>query len=302
MGLSLLDIINSRIAANLGLSVLQVMPKSMGTLVATFAADRIVARIDQPAVQAVRLNQWVAHNKDIAKAELDELVRLTFRNRARALFDLFHYMRNEKALYRMIDFGPDFEEMIKRNKSRVEGTVVIVIHSGAHELVGIAAGLYGMEGLGLTVTEQSGGYQWHDEMRAKSGIEALPTNMSSIRKATNYLKDGGTVITGMERPYPASGYRPRFFGEPTSLPVHYVSLAIKANVPVVIAFVRRKSDGNYFIDRSDFIEMERFKDRREEICRNAERLLTQAETLIGKAPDQWAMFFPLWPELLADVP
>ena len=302
MGLNLLDIINSRIAANLGLSVLQVMPKMMGTMLASFAADRIVARRDQPAVQAVRLNQWVAHNKDLSEAELDELVQLTFRNRARALFDLFHYMRNEKALYRMIDFGSDFDEMIKRNKRSVEGTVVIVIHSGAHELVGIAAGLHGMEGLGLTVTDQSGGYQWHDEMRAKSGITALPTNISSIKKATNYLKDGGTVITGMERPYPGSGYRPRFFGQPTSLPVHYIPLAIKANVPIVVVFVRRKNDGTYFIDRSDFIEMERFKDRREEICRNAERLLSQAEVLISKAPDQWAMFYPLWPEFLADVP
>jgi lauroyl/myristoyl acyltransferase len=81
-----------------------------------------------------------------------------------------------------------------------------------------------------------------------------------------------------------------------------VSLAIKANVPIVIAFVRRTNEGNYFIDRSDFIEMERFKDRREEIYTNAERLLSQAEVLIRKTPDQWAMFFPLWPELLADVP
>jgi KDO2-lipid IV(A) lauroyltransferase len=302
MGLSLLDIINSRIAANLGLTVLQTMPKAMGAYLATFAADRIVARRNQPVVQAVRLNQWVAHNKSLTKAELDGIVRQTFRNRARALFDLFHYMNNEIALDRMIDFGADFEEISERNKNRIEGTVIIVIHSGAHELVAIAAALRGMEGLGLSVTDQSGGYQWHDEMRAKSGFEALPTNMASMKKAIRYLKDGGTVITGMDRPYPGSGYRPRFFGQPTSLPVHYVSLAIKANVPIVIAFVRRTNEGNYFIDRSDFIEMERFKDRREEIYTNAERLLSQAEVLIRKTPDQWAMFFPIWPELLADVP
>lgn len=302
MAFNLHDLINSRLAANLGLTVLGIIPPRIGAFLANLAANHVLPRPGQPMAQAVRQNQWIVHDMKPDKEELDRIVRNTFRNRALAIYDLFHNIRNPEALKQMIDFGPEFEPLIERNLSRKEGTIVLPIHMGALELAGIAAGLRGMQGFGLTYPDQTGGYQWHDEIRESFGIKAVPTTMSALKQATEYLKDGGTVFTGLERPLPESKYKPIFFGRPTSLPVHYVTLAVRANVPVVVASVRRKTDGCYFIIKSDFIWMERFGDRREELTSNAERILSYAEEFIRAAPEQWAMFYPLWPEVANEVP
>jgi len=302
MANNLLEFINSRYAANAGLSLARIIPYKLGRSLSLFLADRMVYRSEQPVVQAVRVNQWVAHGMSLTKEQLDEIVTNTFRNRALAMFDLFRNMRNEQALKEMIHFGPDFDAMIERNQLRKEGTIVLLTHTGAHELVAIAAALHGMEGFALSYPLQPGGYQWHDELRERFGINAVPTTMSSLKSAVQYLKDGGTVFTGLERPLPESGYKPLFFNRPTSLPVHYVSLALRANVSVVVAAVRRKPDGSYFIVRTGFLEMVRRENRKNELVYNAEYLLSHAEQFIRDAPAQWAMFFPLWPELLGEVP
>jgi KDO2-lipid IV(A) lauroyltransferase len=302
MAFNLHDLINSRLAANLGLTVLGIIPPRIGAFLANLAANHVLSRPGQPMAQAVRQNQWVVHDMKPDKEELDRIVRATFRNRALAIYDLFHYLRKPEAMRQMIEFGSDFEPLIERNLSRQEGTLVLPTHTGALELVGIAAGLRGMQGFGLTFPDQTGGYQWHDEIREQFGIKAVPTTMSTLKQATEYLKDGGTVITGLERPLPESKYKPIFFGRPTSLPLHYVTMAVRANVPVVVAAIRRKSDGGYFIIRSEFIQIERFKERREELICNAERILSYAEEFIRAAPEQWAMFYPLWPEVADEVP
>jgi lauroyl/myristoyl acyltransferase len=302
MAITLHDLINSRLAANLGLTFMGFIPPRIGAMLANFMADHVLSRPGGSIAHAVRQNQWVVHDMEPDKEELDRIVRNTFRNRALAIYDLFHNMRDAHAMRQMVDFGSDFESVIKRNLSRQEGTIILLLHSGAHELVGITAGLQGMQGFGLSHPDQVGGYQWHDEIREQYGIKAVPTTMSTLKQATQYLKDGGTVITGLERPLPESKYKPIFFGRPTSLPVHYVTMAVRANVPIVVVAVRRKVEGGYFILRSDFIQIERFKDRREELYCNAERILSYAEDFIRAAPEQWAMFYPLWPEVADELP
>lgn len=302
MGKNLIDLINSRFAANLGLTIAGAIPQSVGYRLTQIVADRVLSRSSQPTAQIVRANQWIVHDQKLSSEELDQVVRETFRSRAKAMFDLFHNMRRMGTMEQMIDFGPNFEAMIERNRSRKEGTIILLTHTSAHELVTIAAGIRGLKGLGLSYPEPGGGYQWHDEMRGRFGLNVVPTTMASLKMATKYLKDGGTVFTGLERPLPESGYRPKFFGRPTSLPVHYVLMAKRAKVPVVIVAIRRMPGGTFLTVWSDFIEMKRFKDRREEIYYNAEHILSYAERFIREAPEQWAMFYPLWPELVNKVP
>jgi lauroyl/myristoyl acyltransferase len=43
--------------------------------------------------------------------------------------------------------------------------------------------------------------------------------------------------------------------------------------------------------------MEPRNDPREEIIYNTERVLTVAEKFISAHPEQWSMFFPVWPDL-----
>lgn len=38
------------------------------------------------------------------------------------------------------------------------------------------------------------------------------------------------------------------------------------------------------------------KDRESDIVENAEKVLSFAEKFIRKYPDQWSMFYPIWPD------
>lgn len=269
---------------------------------ARIVAKRIVANGDDPMVRAVRLNQWIAHEQKPDKEELDEIVSEVFRLRAYTIYDFFRSLERDQVMKSLVDFGPDFSENLRYSKSRVRGTVVLLTHTGAHELVAIAAGLHGMEGIALTFDEMSEGYQWHNELRKRVGYKAIPTTMSALKEANRYLRDGGTVITGIERPLPTSGYCPSFFGIPTSLPVHYVTLALKADVPVVVLATKPKDDGTYYLEMSDIIEIQKYSSRKKTIMNNAENILSYAEGFIRSSPVDWSMPFPLWPEFFPELP
>ena len=78
------------------------------------------------------------------------------------------------------------------------------------------------------------------------------------------------------------------------MPVYHVMLALKAKVPIVVLGGKRNEEGKYDVLMSDFIEMEKGGSRKEELLYNTERLLEIAEGFIRQAPEQWAMFYPLW--------
>jgi lauroyl/myristoyl acyltransferase len=108
------------------------------------------------------------------------------------------------------------------------------------------------------------------------------------------------MLTGVDRPVENAKYRPRFFGRAAQLPVHYVTLALKARVPIVVMASILRPDGSYQILASDFIELEPQADRRAEIVENAEMILEIAAGFISQAPYQWSVYQQVWPEVSPD--
>jgi lauroyl/myristoyl acyltransferase len=79
-------------------------------------------------------------------------------------------------------------------------------------------------------------------------------------------------------------------------------MALKAKVPIQIAAILTGANGCYRFAFSDPIEMEAHTDRHTEILLNAEKILHAAEDIIRQDPSQWSMAFPVWPELIDQVP
>ncbi|UCG23661.1 MAG: hypothetical protein JSW55_16200 [Chloroflexota bacterium] len=299
--MDLRTVINHGYGIRTGLALARVMPKAAGYALARFLARGIAMQKNQPMVKAVRVNQWVARGEKLTTAELDEAVRLTFLDRAYSIYDLYHNLQKPERMPGYVKFSPEFKTLIKRSQRRDEGMVVVLPHVSNYELVGLATAVQGGQALTLTLPEQPGGYKQHDIIRQNFGIEAVPASMASFKHATKHLKAGGTVATGVDRPLPESNYRPKFFGREAALPVHYVVLALRANVPVVVAGVSRGDDGVCTVFNSDFITMERLSNRRTEILLNAERILGVAEQYIRQSPQQWAMFFEMWPDVIPET-
>jgi KDO2-lipid IV(A) lauroyltransferase len=77
---------------------------------------------------------------------------------------------------------------------------------------------------------------------------------------------------------------------------------LKARVPVFVVATMMQADGTYHFQVSEPITMISHPNRGMEIIMNAEAVLRVAEDFIRQAPQQWSMPFPVWPEVMDQVP
>jgi phosphatidylinositol dimannoside acyltransferase len=296
------NIINSRYGLNLAYFIGRYMPAWMGRSIASFAADRIAARKDWPMVQAARLNQWVARGENLSADALDHAVRDNFRSTAHSIFDLYHNINNPEIFSKIIHVDPISAQFVQRPEFTERGLVIAAVHLSSFDFIGQVAGTVGVKAMYLVLPDLNPGYQKQLEMRREKGMNIHPTTPGAIKQAIRYLQNGGVVMTGIDRPEESNSFCPIFFGRPTSLTVHHVFLALKAQVPVLVAGVVWLPDQRYHLLFSDPIEMEPHPDRQTEIILNAEKILRVAEGYIRQYPSQWAMTFPLWPDIMDQVP
>lgn len=293
-------LINHEYGIRTGLAVARLLPKPVAYRLARFLAARIAVQ-DQPMVRAVRSNQRVISGEEANPDYLYRAVHKVFEYRAYSIVDLYHNIQVQERIVGAVEFDDSAMRILELSQKSAKGMVVVIPHIGNYELAGLAASLKGGRAVALTLPEQPGGYKYHDKIRRDYDIEAVPASMASLKYATQVLREGGVVATGIDRPLPESGYQPSFFGRGASLPVHYVVLAAKANVPMVLAHVRRRADGKYSVSATDLVPVKEYDDRKTMILRNAEHMLALCERVIRQDPFQWAMFFDVWPEASPEV-
>lgn len=295
-------VVNSEFGVGLALGLGRAVPQRLGYPLARYLADRIASRRTVEMVQVVRANQWVVHGARATDQQLDHAVRETFRNTARCIYDFYHSLGSKEAMLRLIDLTPEVSAMIERTRSRLEGTVIVGVHMSNFDLVLQAIAMYfRLDVQAISVPEPEAGYRLQNALRRQHGLEITPATVASLKRAVERLRAGGSVITGLDRPTPGGKYRPQFFGRPASLPVHHIYLAMKAQVPVYVFAATFGSDGRYHIQAAGPVHMKPYADHRTAVERNAEAVLQVAENFIRQAPQQWAMFFPVWPEALQEI-
>jgi phosphatidylinositol dimannoside acyltransferase len=296
------SIINSPFGLSFAYMFGKYMPYRTGQRFALFVADWLSARKSWRLVRAVRCNQWVVNGEHQDKSSLDKCAKDNFRNIASSIFDLYHHINNPAESLRIIDPHPAAVKLVQRPEFDKRGLVLVGVHMSNFDLVFQTGGLAGIKALALTLPELSRGYikQW--EMRMGKGINFTPVSVGALKRSVEYLKDGGMVITALDRPDPNYIYRPLFFGHPAAVPITHIFLALKAHVPVMVVAPYKHLDGKYHFFFSDPIEMQSYPDRHEEIMINAENILRIAEEYIRHDPSQWAMTFPVWPEIMDQVP
>jgi lauroyl/myristoyl acyltransferase len=297
MALEARKIINSPFGLNLAYTIGKYTPLKLGHRIAFFAADLISARTDWKLVCAARTNQWVASGENLDNLALSALVNENFRNIAVSIFDYYHNINNPGESLRMIEPHPYAVQLVQRPEFSDRGLILAGVHMSNFDMAFQLGGLAGIKALVLTLTEFNAAYQKQWEMRSKSGLKFIMGSGESVRHAISYLRSGGLIITAVDRPDPASSYHPMFFNHPASLPIHHIFLALKAQVPIVIGALIKKPDEKYHMLFSDPIEMQPHPDRRTEIMLNAENILHVAEEFIRQDTKQWAMTFPVWPDI-----
>ncbi|HET6445590.1 MAG TPA: lysophospholipid acyltransferase family protein [candidate division Zixibacteria bacterium] len=302
MGINFQRIINSRLGVGFTLAFARTLPPSIGYPLANVLAGQLASRKSLKLIQAARINQWVVHGEKSTASELDDAVASNLRHTAHCLYDTYHYLLNEEAIQRLIIIGPGVRERLKEIKRDKKGIIIVGPHLSNFDFVGQAASGTELDALALAFPDPGGGYQWQNQIRRSSGMEIVPTSLDTMRKAKQVLRDGGIVLTALDRPVVGTKYQPKFFGRPASLPLHHILLALKTDVPILVVAVVMNQDGRYEVVYSDPVIMVREADRDSELVHNAERVLAIAEDFIRLAPSQWSMYYPVWPEVQDFLP
>jgi len=288
---------HTRLGISLALGVGRLMPPAIGLRIASGVAGRMARDPEAEAVRAFRDNQWVVSGRTLSAEELDDVVREVFAMSGRFFYDLYHALGSSRSIMRHIHVDDAFTSFVERAER--ETFVYAGLHTGNFDLMGLALASAGWNDVQvISVPDPTGGNRLQNALRSSGGFEVTPASLHSIKRATQNLAAGRSVLTGIDRPLAESRERVTFFGEAATLPVVHVRLAMRASVPVVVLCSVLHDDGKYHLHVSEPIEMEAGKGH-EVVRRNAERCLASAEEFVRLAPTQWVMPHRVWPDVTA---
>jgi KDO2-lipid IV(A) lauroyltransferase len=218
-------------------------------------------------------------------------------------YDFFHYLNN---LERMSTRFPTADDLLADLAALTEntGAMIITPHLSNFNLVFHVITNKGFTTKLLTLANIYSGYDLINELRISVGAEIIPADETDrFPELIAHLKSGGTVSTGVDRPVQGrkNPNRINFFGRPSDLPAGYITLALAADVPVIILSIHMKETGIYAYDLIGPVQLENYASRIETITKNAEKILTYIEKYVKQAPDQWLMYYPVWPDEISNA-
>ena len=291
---------NQSIVIQLAILLGKILPRQSGLKFSSFIGKRLGQNKNSPMVKAIRANQYVIHNETLGKKELDEIPKIVFQSAANCTFDYFYTLSKPEKLQEIVGFSSQAMKAFDRIKKN-QATVFVCPHLSNFDLMGYALALNNYIVQVLSFPQPVSSYKMQNRLRESLGMIVTPMTLSAFRDARKRLENGGSILTGLDRPLPANQqnkYQPTFFGHEANLPVTYVRMAKEAGAPVIVVAATSQPDGRYRLESSEPIWMESFDDLETEVIQNANKVLKEAEGLIKKYYQQWAMFYPIWPEFL----
>ncbi len=297
------DLTTSRYGVAIALGLARALPPPVGYWVARLLADLLARFKHSRMMQALQLNQWVVHGMEWNGQQLWEAARTVLRHGGRCNYDLYRHLHDPQAIRRLVHLDEHVQQAIQESQRDEAGYVVVGPHLSNFDLAIKAVGVAGVKAQVLAIATPTSGYLWQNRFREAPGVKITPITAQALLKAVDRLRRGGVVVTGVDRPVPGRKALLEFFGQPAALPTGHVRLAMDARVPIRVVATRwEETLGRYLVTLSERIPMRRSKDRKADVRENAQRVLAVVERYIRAQPLQWLMFYPVWPQLLNEVP
>lgn len=278
----------------LGMLIARIVPRRFGYWLARHIA-RWMRRNRYDMFRMLRENlSYVVPEAD--DAALDDLAEEAVYQAGCCYFDMFHFRPKDLRREEILVYDPAEWEAVRRLMDDERGTIIVGPHLSNFDLAAqwfVAQG-YTLHALSLANPDR--GDRVINSMRRQRGIVVTPISVSTLREAMRRLRDGGIVITGVDRPATYDDERTPFFGVPAPVPRGHVRLALQTGARVLVAYCLRQPTGRYQLHLLPPIEMERTGDRGQDIEQNVRRVLVLVEEAIRSAPEQWVMLVPVWRE------
>jgi lauroyl/myristoyl acyltransferase len=296
--MKLADLGNSAFVTRLAVALARWLPPAAGQGVAE-AAARLAARNPRSALTtAIRSNQAVARGLPYESPEAEQAVLEVLRHGMRAHADVFRAMAiGRQGLLDGMLLDPSLRNLLDPALASGRGVILVGAHMSAFEFMLLTLTDLGYPGLALAAANPTGSYREQNEIRRRHGLDVQPIDRQSLRTAIERLRQGKLVMTGVDRP-DAAGRPLRLFGRQAQLPVGPARLALRTGALLVAGLCRSDGPHHYRGMGIGQIDPHPFKDRADGTTDLAQAILELFEPELRARPQEWLMYYPLWPEMI----
>jgi len=268
------------------------LPTKVGYLIARLTADTVY--IFWPSLRAsVVANMRAVLGSEVDNATLKRAVRGILRNAAKNYFDLIHlpHMKLDDIDSSITVHGwHNFEDALRRGK----GVILVTAHLGSFDMAGQILAARSAKVTALVEELKPAVLLSHViALRRSKGLTCIPAQLGVLGVVTEALRRGEAVGLVCDRDIGKDGFKSKFFGKETTLPVGAVRVAMRTGAAVVPAFNLRRGDSRYdayFEPALDIIPS-----GNDAVARNMEQLIAVMEKYIRTSPEQWVILSPVWP-------
>jgi len=278
------------------------MPQKMGDWFIKSISSVIGSLKNLDITSSIRSNQYVVSGGTLSDLELAQRTKQVLSHAGRCYYDLYHYYDMQEKIDKIVPWSETMTEFVNLSRED-QGYLVVAPHLSNFDLVVARLVRGGFEGKVLSYPNPGSGYQLQNEIRKSLGMDLIPLGDSSLEtEIVDYLKAGGIVATGVDRPVTSRKKRhySKLFGRPSPLPLGYITTAIAADVPIIVVAAFMRPDGSYGLRLSKPIMLIKYGNKLDDILLNAERVLKKIEEFIKLAPEQWLMYYPVWPDQMIE--
>jgi KDO2-lipid IV(A) lauroyltransferase len=293
------NLLNSKTAVQFSILIGKYLPQGMGAGLSRTIGSIIGSFNRLDLNTSIRHNQQIVSGGALSDQELILRTKQVLTHAGKCYYDLYHFYNKPGKLDGIVPWSEAMAKLIQYSLDD-QGYLIVAPHLSNFDLVVARLVRGGFKGRVLSYPNPGSGYQLQNKIRESYGMDILPLGDSSLEaKIVQYLKDGGIVATGVDRPVPSrkKKHYVKFFGKPSPLPLGYITTALAADVPIIAVAAFMDPDGKYGLRISNPIQMNKYENKLNDIILNAERVLKRIEEFIKLTPEQWLMYYSAWPDL-----
>lgn len=139
-------------------------------------------------------------------------------------------------------------------------------------------------------------FDYVSRLRSALGVAVISPGAESLRPIVRLLRENGILLVAGDRNVAGEGPLLPFFGEPASLPIGPVIVAMRTGAALVPAYTIRRPGKASLVEIEPAIELVRTGNREADIAANAALMVAALERMISRDPGQWSVLQPVWPE------
>lgn len=180
-----------------------------------------------------------------------------------------------------------FEEIHNRGK----GVIFITLHMGAFEASLKLAKEYELYDV---IKKQKNTLldKYMNDNRRRTGVNLVYKSNLAMRELVKAIRNKSVVALFSD--HFDEGSRVKFFGQETTASNGAVTLGLKYDVPIIIAYNRFDENNKSILKFDREFILETSGDRKKDIDINTQRMIDIFEEIISEYPEQWMWFHRRW--------